>query len=122
MKKLLFKIGLGSVGLFFLLLVVGALFPLSGNRFRNGAKRASTRNEIKMMTWILDDYIKSNDHLPVGGNAAIISALSAIYTTGKCLSKSKSSAQRISFFVRLALIKNLATRTTSFSTASQTIL
>jgi hypothetical protein len=80
MKNFLFKIGLGFVGLFFLLLVVGALFPLSGNRFRNGAKRVSTRNEIKTMTWMLDDYIKSNDHLPVGRNAAIISALSATYT------------------------------------------
>jgi hypothetical protein len=80
MKKLLFSIGLGLVGLFFLLLVFGALFPLSGNRFRNGAKRVATCDEIKMMTWMLDEYIKSNDHLPVGGNAAIISKLSVTYT------------------------------------------
>jgi len=80
MKQLLFKIGLGVVVLFFLLLVVGALFPLSGNHFRNSAKRVATRDDIKMMAWMLDEYIKSNDHLPVGGNAALISRLSATHT------------------------------------------
>jgi hypothetical protein len=80
MKNFLFKICLGLVGLFFLLLIVSFLFPLSGNHFRNGAKRVSTRDEIKIMTLLLDEYIKSNDRLPVGGNAAIISTLSATYT------------------------------------------
>jgi len=80
MNNFLYKICLGFVGLIFLLLVVGSLFPLSGNRFRNGAKRVATHNEIKVMAWMLDEYIKSNNRLPVGGNAAIISALSATYT------------------------------------------
>jgi hypothetical protein len=80
MNNLLYKICLGFVGLVFLLLVVSVLNPLSGNRFRNGAKRVATRNEIKVTTWMLGEYIKSNNRLPVGGNAAIISALSATFT------------------------------------------
>lgn len=74
-----YKVWLGFVGcLLFLLIVASLLSP--GSRMKTKARIAATRNEIKQMVLLLDDYAQSYNHLPNDGNSNIVSALSVAST------------------------------------------
>lgn len=78
-----YKIYLAWVGLLLVLCIIGSFFQP-----RYGKKRAqgvATRNEMRMMTLMLNQYIEINHRLPLGGNAVIVSNLSATFSDANIL-------------------------------------
>jgi hypothetical protein len=67
--------------LLLLVIIVGMFFP-SPVRSKTKVKIIATRGQIKSLAFSLNEYNKSNGHLPLGDNSNIATILSAVFTNG----------------------------------------
>jgi type II secretory pathway pseudopilin PulG len=65
-----------------LLLFIFETFFSSPSHVKTKARIIATRGQIKTIAFFLDEYYKSNGHLPFGENSNIAAALSASFTNG----------------------------------------